>query len=98
MTLVAGVTPFKAKISEDKRPPDWWIRVFQSGRPIGGFACFNPAKGTHVRLFCVFVCCVGSCFCDELITRSECVRACVRVYVCEQYRNLNNMAPRSDFG
>jgi hypothetical protein len=38
---------------------------------ISGIACSNPADGMEVRPIAFVVCCEGSGFCDELITRSE---------------------------
>jgi hypothetical protein len=43
---------------------------------------------TDVLVLCLFVCCVGSGLCDELITRTEesyhvCVCVCVRLIICE---------------
>ena len=40
-----------------------WVFAFLTVEIVGS----NPAEGMDVHLLC----CVGSCLCDELITRSE---------------------------
>jgi hypothetical protein len=61
-------------------------------RLVPGMAGSNPPVGMGVLLVFV-VCCVGSGFCDELITRSEeyyrvCVCACVRDLVTSKHISI----------
>jgi hypothetical protein len=65
---------------------------------IAGIAGSNPAEGTDVRLL-LFVCCVGSGFCRELITRTEGFhRVCVCLIVCDLETSSTTKQPRPELG